>query len=57
MATRPMYEVIRDDLLDRINTGALAPESRLPSEKELAERYRVSRMTVRQALDLSLIHI
>lgn len=51
MATRPMYEVIRDDLLDRINTGALAPESRLPSEKELAERYGVSRMTVRQAFD------
>ncbi|MFR9731126.1 GntR family transcriptional regulator [Saccharopolyspora sp. MS10] len=51
MATRPMYEVIRGDLLDQITAGALPPEARLPSEKELAERYRVSRMTVRQALD------
>ncbi|PKW16504.1 GntR family transcriptional regulator [Saccharopolyspora spinosa] len=51
MATRPMYEVIRDDLIDQITTGALPSESRLPSEKELAEQYGVSRMTVRQALD------
>ncbi|MBK0868928.1 GntR family transcriptional regulator [Saccharopolyspora sp. HNM0986] len=51
MATRPMYEVIRGDLLEQITTGSLPPEDRLPSEKELAERYGVSRMTVRQALD------
>jgi GntR family transcriptional regulator len=51
VARRPMYEVIRGDLLDQITTGALPSDSRLPSEKELAERYSVSRMTVRQALD------
>ena len=51
MARRPMYEVIRGDLLDQITSGALPSEARLPSEKELAEQYSVSRMTVRQALD------
>ncbi|MEK8173749.1 GntR family transcriptional regulator [Streptomyces sp. M19] len=34
-----MYEVIRGDILDQINSGILPPEARLPSESELAERY------------------
>ena len=46
-----MYQVIDDDLAAQITTGELAPGARLPSEYELAERYGVSRMTVRQALD------
>lgn len=46
----PLYRVIYDDLLAQINGGQLPPSSRIPSEFELAERYGVSRMTVRQAL-------
>lgn len=42
-------EVARS-LSDAIRSGALAPGDRLPSEKELAERYAVSRMVVREAL-------
>lgn len=51
MAGVPRYQAIEADLSAQIATGELAPEARLPSEHELAERYDVSRMTVRQALD------
>jgi GntR family transcriptional regulator len=46
----PIYQVIYDDLAVQIAEGALEPDARLPSESELADRYGVSRMTVRQAL-------
>lgn len=46
----PIYQVIYEDLTVQISGGALAPEARIPSESELADRYGVSRMTVRQAL-------
>lgn len=46
----PIYQVIYDDLTGQIASGTLAPEDRIPSEAELAARYGVSRMTVRQAL-------
>jgi GntR family transcriptional regulator len=46
----PIYQVIYDELAAQINDGILRPESRVPSESELADRYGVSRMTVRQAL-------
>lgn len=46
----PIYQVIYDDLSRQINDGSLSPETRIPSESELAGRYGVSRMTVRQAL-------
>jgi GntR family transcriptional regulator len=51
MARLPMYQVIEDDLVAQIRNGELAPETKLPSEHDLAKRYGVSRMTVRQALD------
>jgi GntR family transcriptional regulator len=46
----PLYRQIADDLGDQIISGALEPGSKLPSEKELAERYGVSRNTVRDAI-------
>jgi GntR family transcriptional regulator len=45
------YEAIYRDLYEQIRSGVLKPGSRLPSEAALAVNYRVSRMTVRQALD------
>lgn len=48
---RPMYEVIYRDLVEQIDSALLHPGERLPSETALAERYGVSRMTVRQAMD------
>ncbi len=46
----PYYYQIKEDILQRINTGDLAPDTKLPSEIDLAAQYGVSRPTVRQAL-------
>lgn len=49
-ATRtPLARQIAEDLRRRIVTGEFSPGSRLPSEAELCEHYRVSRVTVRTA--------
>lgn len=44
------YLQIEEELSRRIERGTLAPRTQLPTERELARRLRVSRMTVRQAL-------
>ena len=46
----PLYIQIQEDLMDMISSGALEVGARLPSEPDLAKRYGVSRLTVRQAL-------
>jgi GntR family transcriptional regulator len=48
--TRPIHMSIRDDLRVRISAGEWRPGARLPSEADLAARYGVARMTIRQAL-------
>jgi GntR family transcriptional regulator len=47
----PAYAQIEDRVAEAIRVGDLNPGDRLPSERELAERLQVSRMTLRQALD------
>lgn len=49
---RPASERIADELRQAITTGELAPGTKLPSERELAERYGVARNTARQAIRL-----
>lgn len=49
---KPLYITIYDRLYKLIMEGTFPPESRLPSEPELAKRMGVSRMTLRQALAL-----
>lgn len=46
----PIYQVIVRDITEQITAGSLQPGDRLDSEPRLAERYGVSRMTLRQAL-------
>ena len=46
----PLHAQLRAVMDDRIETGAWAPESQVPSERELCEQFHVSRITVRQAL-------
>ena len=46
----PIYRRIADDLRLRIESGELAPGSKLPTELALRDTYRVSRNTIRDAL-------
>ena len=48
----PLYVQIAESLLDRIESGELAPGDRLPPERELSELLAVNRMTVRRALNM-----
>lgn len=49
-APTPLYHQIKIRLLEELEMGHLQPGDRVPSERELTERYGVSRMTARQAL-------
>jgi GntR family transcriptional regulator len=57
----PLYYQIEQELASLIASGALAPGGQLPSEEELVQKYRVSRTTVRKAIQelerLGLIEI
>lgn len=47
---RAMWRQIEDTLVAEITRGVYPAESRLPTEKELAQRFDVNRHTVRRAL-------
>ncbi|RGR82598.1 GntR family transcriptional regulator [Heyndrickxia coagulans] len=47
----PLYAQLLDILIEQMDNGKLKAHDKLPTEKELCERYQVSRTTVRQALD------
>jgi len=48
----PLYRQLADRIRDEIDNGVHAVATRIPSENELAQRYRIGRPTVRQATDL-----
>ena len=52
MKRKLLYETIYNDLLDGIRNGTYPPGSRLPSEKELSEKYDVSRITSKKSLEM-----
>jgi GntR family transcriptional regulator len=47
----PLYRQIKDLLLDSLHRGEWRPGEAIPSEIELAARFRVSQGTVRKAVD------
>lgn len=49
----PLYEQLKNKIKEKIESGELKPNDKLPSERELGERYQVSRITVRQAIALA----
>ena len=50
-ARRPLYEQIKILLTNSLVAGEWKPGEAIPSEMELAERYRVSQGTVRKAVE------
>lgn len=49
----PLYEQLKNIIAKQIENGELKPEQQIPSERELCEKYQVSRITVRQAIALA----
>ena len=47
---RPLYQQIKDRIVDSIRTGEWPPGKKIPSENELVRELSVSRMTVHRAL-------
>jgi len=45
-----LYLQVASQLQDLIDTGAFAPGTRLPSERDLAGQFGVSRPTIREAM-------
>ncbi|MDF8366952.1 GntR family transcriptional regulator [Weissella paramesenteroides] len=48
----PVYIQIHDEIREAIDAGRWVPGDRIPAERELAEQFGVSRMTLRQAIML-----
>lgn len=48
----PLYHQVANDIRQRIVSGVWGVGDRIPSEPELTQMYRASRMTIRQALAL-----
>ena len=47
----PVSVQVATDIEADIDTGKLAPDTRLPSEAELSQQYGVARVTVRRAIE------
>src|SRR6202166_4610722 len=50
MSPLPLYETVESTLAAGIADGSLPPETQLPPEDGLIERFKVSRTTVRKAI-------
>lgn len=47
----PLFQQLAEELRQAIRTGEYPPGSQLPTEHQLCDRYQVSRVTVRKALE------
>ena len=50
-AAIPLYQQVIDIIKNEINSGAYKAGARIPNEFELAENYKVGRVTVRRAIE------
>lgn len=51
-SAKPLYIQIKENIEEGIRTGKYPVGSKLPSESELCKTFNVSRITIRQALDI-----
>ena len=49
MSEQRLYHTVANKLLEMIDSGVFPPGSRLPGERELAKRFGVSRVSIREA--------
>lgn len=49
MTSKRLFQSVAQQIVDLIEEGAFPPGTRLPGERELAERLNVSRVTIREA--------
>ena len=49
---RPIYRQVAEQIAEEIEAGILPADARISSERELAERYGISRMTARAAINV-----
>ncbi|NLQ17670.1 GntR family transcriptional regulator [Marinomonas sp. M1K-6] len=47
----PLYQQVRDELLENISTGIWLPDTPIPTESELTKNYGVAIGTIRKAVD------
>ena len=47
---KALYQMVKDHIVERIDSGEWPPDTRVPSENELVKLLSVSRMTVNRAL-------
>ncbi len=47
---KPLYEQVKEFIICRIQDGTFKPHTRIPSERELAQRFGVNRLTVTKAI-------
>jgi DNA-binding GntR family transcriptional regulator len=52
MSQVPKYQLVHDEILQRLHSGQYAIGMRLPTEGELSRAFEVSRVTVRKALEM-----
>lgn len=50
----PKYIKLKNTIVNQINDGRYKPGDKLPTENELAEKFDISRHTVRKAMDILL---
>ncbi len=51
ISNQPMYQRIKADIMQQIESHLLAPGDRIPTELALMEQYNVSRITISKALN------
>ncbi|MFD1383583.1 GntR family transcriptional regulator [Rhodanobacter aciditrophus] len=51
----PLYQQVRDEIMDNIREGVWLPDTTIPTEAELTKRYDVAIGTIRKAVDTLVV--